>query len=109
MVKPNTDKLLNKYFSFFTFFTLFTHISTLSTLTPHGSVASSSVCSMTWLMVSLSERISARFLVPSTLRRVVAANRRVEWLVKGGKIMLFYWQCYDLKIRLGFYHFENIK
>ncbi len=31
-------------------------------------------------MVSRSLRISARFLVPSTLRRVVAASRRVEWL-----------------------------
>ena len=35
---------------------------------------------MTWLMVSRSERISARFLVPSTFRRVVAASSRVEWL-----------------------------
>ena len=31
-------------------------------------------------MDSLSERISARFLVPSTFRSVVAARRRVEWL-----------------------------
>ncbi len=57
-----------------------THISTLSTLTPQGSVASSSVCSMTCEMVSRSERISARCLVPRTLRRVVAARRWVEWL-----------------------------
>lgn len=33
-------------------------------------------------MDSLSERISARFLVPSTFRSVVAARRRVEWLRK---------------------------
>ena len=58
-----------------------THISTLSALTPHGSVASSSEFCMTWLMVSRSERISARFLVPSTFRRVVAASNRVEWLI----------------------------
>ena len=35
---------------------------------------------MTCEMVSLSDKISDRFFVPSTLRRVVAANRRVEWL-----------------------------
>ena len=29
---------------------------------------------------SLSDRISLKFFVPRTLRRVVAANRRVEWL-----------------------------
>ncbi len=48
------------------------------TLTPHGSVASSRAFCMTWLMVSRSERISARFLVPSTFRNVVAASKRVE-------------------------------
>ena len=64
-----------------------THISTLSTLTPQGSVASSSVCSMTCEMVSRSERISARCLVPRTLRRVVAARRWVEWL-RGKKVDL---------------------
>ncbi len=57
-----------------------THISTLSTFTPHGSVASSRLLCMMCEMVSRSERISARFLVPRTLRRVVAARRRVEWL-----------------------------
>ena len=31
-------------------------------------------------MDSRSERISARFLVPSTFRKVVAASSRVEWL-----------------------------
>jgi len=56
------------------------YISTLSTLTPHGSVASSRLLCMTCEMVSRSERISARFLVPSTFRNVVAASRRVEWL-----------------------------
>ena len=56
------------------------YISTRSTLTPHGSVASSNVCSITWLMVSRSERISARCLVPRTFLKVVAANRWVEWL-----------------------------
>ena len=33
-------------------------------------------------MVSRSERISARFLVPNTFRKVVAASKRVEWLGK---------------------------
>ena len=33
---------------------------------------------MKWLMDSLSARISARFLVPRTLRRVVAARSCVE-------------------------------
>ena len=56
------------------------YISTRSTLTPHGSVASSNVCSITWLIVSRSERISARCLVPRTFLKVVAANRWVEWL-----------------------------
>ena len=65
---------------------VFTHISTLSTLTPHGSVASSRVCSMTWLIVSRSDRISARCLVPRTLRKVVAANKCVEWLWKSQEI-----------------------
>ena len=31
-------------------------------------------------MVSLSDKISARFLVPKTLRNVVAARSLVEWL-----------------------------
>ena len=35
---------------------------------------------MTWLMVSLSDKISAKFLVPKTFLSVVAANSRVEWL-----------------------------
>ena len=56
------------------------YISTRSTLTPQGSVASSNEFCMTWLIVSRSDKISARFLVPNTFRRVVAANRRVEWL-----------------------------
>ena len=60
-----------------------TYISTLSTLTPHGSVASSKLVCMMCEMVSLSERISARFFVPKTFRSVVAANRRVEWLFRG--------------------------
>ena len=57
-----------------------TYISTLSALTPHGSVASSRAFCITWLIVSRSDRISARFFVPKTFRRVVAARRRVEWL-----------------------------
>lgn len=61
-------------------FLIFSHISTLSTLTPQGSVASSSVCSMTWLMVSLSDKISAKCFVPKTFLRVVAANKWVECL-----------------------------
>ena len=56
------------------------YISTRSTLTPQGSVASSNEFCMTWLIVSRSDRISAKFLVPNTFRRVVAANSRVEWL-----------------------------
>ena len=56
------------------------YISTRSTLTPQGSVASSNEFCMTWLIVSRSDKISAKFLVPNTFRRVVAANRRVEWL-----------------------------
>ena len=40
---------------------------------------------------SLSASISARFLVPSTLRRVVAASRWVEWLrVKKVKGCLYF-------------------
>ncbi len=31
-------------------------------------------------LAGVPESISARFLVPSTFRRVVAASRRVEWL-----------------------------
>lgn len=59
---------------------IYTHISTRSTLTPQGSVASSSEVCMVWEMVSRSERISAKFLVPSTVRNVLAASSRVEWL-----------------------------
>lgn len=50
------------------------------TLTPHGSVASSKAFCITWLIVSRSDRISAKFFVPRTFRKVVAASRRVEWL-----------------------------
>ncbi len=57
-----------------------TYISTLSTLTPQGSVASSRVCSITWEMVSRSDRISAKCFVPRTFRNVVAASKCVEWL-----------------------------
>lgn len=44
-------------------------------------------------MLSLSLKISAKFLVPSTFRSVVAASSRVEWLqnrawVSGGYAML---------------------
>lgn len=31
-------------------------------------------------MLSLSLKISAKFFVPKTFRRVVAASKRVEWL-----------------------------
>lgn len=58
----------------------YTYISTLSTLTPQGSVASSKDDCMMWEMVSLSDKISAKFFVPRTFRRVVAASKRVEWL-----------------------------
>lgn len=57
-----------------------TYISTLSTLTPQGSVASSKELCMLWEMLSLSLKISAKFFVPKTFRRVVAASKRVEWL-----------------------------
>ena len=50
------------------------------TFTPQGSVASSNAFCITWLIVSLSDNISARFLVPRTFRNVVAAKSRVEWL-----------------------------
>ena len=50
------------------------------TFTPQGSVASSNAFCITWLIVSLSDNISARFLVPRTFRKVVAAKSRVEWL-----------------------------
>ncbi len=56
------------------------YISTRSTLTPQWSVALSSVCSMAWLMVSRSDKISARYFVPRTVLRVVAANKWVECL-----------------------------
>lgn len=54
------------------------YISTRSTLTPHGSVASSKEVCITWLIDSLSLRISDKFLVPKTFRSVVAANKRVD-------------------------------
>ena len=77
-------------------FTSFT--STLSTVTPHGSVASSSVAwgselqifsphgkifsapstCMSLAMASRSDKISPRFLVPSTFLSVVAASSRAE-------------------------------
>lgn len=57
-----------------------TYISTLSTLTPQGSVASSKELCMLWEMLSLSLKISAKFFVPKTFLRVVAASKRVEWL-----------------------------
>uniref|UniRef100_A0A3P9C2B2 Uncharacterized protein n=1 Tax=Maylandia zebra TaxID=106582 RepID=A0A3P9C2B2_9CICH len=52
-------------------------ISTLSTLIPQSSVASSSDDCMLCAISSRSDRISARFLVPSTFLRVVWASRRV--------------------------------
>ena len=68
------------------------YISTRSTLTPQGSVASSNEFCMTWLIVSRSDRISAKFLVPNTFRRVVAASSRVEWLQsKTEKSMKYCW------------------
>ena len=60
----------------------FSYISTRSTLTPQGSVASSNVCSITWLIVSLSDKISAKCFVPNTFLSVVAASKWVEWLKK---------------------------
>lgn len=54
------------------------YISTLSTFTPQGSVASSKLLCITWLIDSLSLNISDKFLVPKTLRSVVAANNRVD-------------------------------
>uniref|UniRef100_A0A1I8IS99 Runt domain-containing protein n=1 Tax=Macrostomum lignano TaxID=282301 RepID=A0A1I8IS99_9PLAT len=53
-------------------------ISTRSTLTPQGSVARSRHSCIMQLISSRSERISDRFFVPSTLRRVVWASRRVD-------------------------------
>lgn len=43
-------------------------------------VASSSEDCMVWLMASRSVSNSDRFRVPKTLRNVVAAKSRVEWL-----------------------------
>ena len=54
------------------------YISTRSALTPQGSVASSSKVFITFDIVSRSDRISDRFLVPRTFLSVVAANSRVE-------------------------------
>uniref|UniRef100_A0A1I8IP76 Protein kinase domain-containing protein n=1 Tax=Macrostomum lignano TaxID=282301 RepID=A0A1I8IP76_9PLAT len=53
-------------------------ISTRSTLTPQGSVARSRHSCIMQLISSRSDRISDRFFVPSTLRRVVWASRRVD-------------------------------
>ena len=53
-------------------------ISTLSTFTPQGSVVSSSELCMLSDIFSRSDRISARFLVPRTFLRVVAASSCVE-------------------------------
>ena len=58
------------------------------TLTPHKSVASSKASCITFDMDSLSDNISARFLVPRTFLNVVAASNRVEWL--GKRQMLLY-------------------
>lgn len=55
-------------------------IALLCTLTPHRSVASSRASCITFEMDSRSDRISAKFLVPNTFLRVVAARSRVEWL-----------------------------
>ncbi len=76
---------------------LIAYISTRSTLTPQGSVASSSEDCMTWLIDSLSERISARFFVPRTFRNVVAASKRVEWLERWGerKVVICTWRPFD--------------
>uniref|UniRef100_A0A3Q0RFQ4 Uncharacterized protein n=1 Tax=Amphilophus citrinellus TaxID=61819 RepID=A0A3Q0RFQ4_AMPCI len=52
-------------------------ISTLSTLIPQSSVASSKEDCMLCAISSRSDRISARFLVPSTFLRVVWASSRV--------------------------------
>ena len=62
-------------------FCFLNYISTRSTLTPQGSVASSNELCIVWEMVSRSDRISAKFFVPKTLRSVVAASKRVEWLL----------------------------
>jgi len=88
-----------------------TYISTRSTLTPQGSVASSKELCMVCEMVSRSDRISAKFFVPKTFRNVVAANKRVEWLlymivlsthtpdaeVKGGNLKMVF--CFAWKNR----------
>ena len=38
------------------------------------------MCSMTWQMVSRSDKISAQVLVPKTLRNEVATSKLVEWV-----------------------------
>ena len=53
---------------------LISHISTLSTRMPHGDVPWSSSCWMPLEMLSLSLRISWRFLVPRMFLSVVWAS-----------------------------------
>ena len=55
------------------------HISTLSTRMPQGDVPSSRSCWMPLEMLSLSLRISWRFLVPRMFLSVVWASIRVLW------------------------------
>ncbi len=52
-------------------FFLWTYTSTLSTLTPQGSVASSREICMSWAILSLSDKMSPRFFVPSTFLQFV--------------------------------------
>ena len=77
------------------------YISTLSTLTPHGSVASSKAVCMMWEIVSRSDKISAKFFVPSTFRSVVAASKRVEWL-KSSKSLFKHVRKWYFELKLKF-------
>ena len=86
-------------------FCFLNYISTRSTLTPQGSVASSNELCIVWEMVSRSDRISAKFFVPKTLRSVVAASKRVEWLLankynnqKFFGIFFFFFFFFEIKI-----------
>ena len=74
-----TYEICQQEYPFVTKYLDISYISTLSALTPQGSVASSRASCITLEMDSLSDRISAKFLVPRTFLKVVAASSRVEW------------------------------
>lgn len=84
LLETNNKKREKSEISFQDIYYVFTtslmssYISTLSTSTPHGSVASSKLACIMWLIASLSDSNCAKSLMPRTLRRVVAASNLVE-------------------------------